>query len=100
MSDLSLNIPHNLPKEEALSRIKQLLTKLKEEQKDNISDLKEEWTGDNGSFSFNAKGFNLSGTLQVNDSNVEIHSVLPMAVSFFKGAIASMITEKAKKVLA
>lgn len=100
MSDLSLNIPHTLPKEEAVTRIKQLLTKLKEEQKDNISDLKEEWNGDKGNFSFSAKGFNLSGTLQVNDSNVEIHSALPMAVSFFKGAIASMITEKAKKVLA
>ena len=42
MAKLSLNIPHELPKEEALKRIKGLLTKLKTEQGDIISDVKEE----------------------------------------------------------
>lgn len=100
MSSLNLNIPHNLSKEEALSRIKNLLAKLKEDQKDVVTNVQENWQGNKGSFSFKAKGFNLAGGIVVNDSNVEINSDLPFAVSFFKGAISDMITKKTKELLA
>lgn len=99
MSSLNLNIPHNLPKEEALARIKNLLANLKAEQKDMISDVQENWQDNKGNFSFKAKGFNLAGDILVNDSNVQINSDLPFAVSFFKGAISDVITKKAKELL-
>jgi len=99
MSKLNLDIPHQLPQEEALLRIKNLLGNLKEEQKQIISDAQEEWNGNTGNFSFTAKGFDLAGTIQVNPSNVEINADLPFALSFFKGMIGSVITEKAKALL-
>lgn len=100
MSNLSLNIPHNLTQEEALNRIKKLITDLKEEQKGNFSDVKEEWQGNKGDFTINAKGFELSGSITANSNDVAIEADLPFAVSFFKSTIASMITERAKKLLA
>lgn len=99
MSALNLSIPHQLPKEEALSRIKNLLANLKEEKKDMISNLQEEWQEDQGRFSFKAMGFDLSGNIQVNPDSVEINSQLPMAVSLFKGKIASIIQDKAAELL-
>ena len=99
MSKLNLNIPHQLSKEEALDRIRHMLENLKKEQKNTISNVKEQWEGDTGNFSFTAKGFKLAGNIQVNDSNVEINSDLPFAVSFFKGKISSLITEKAQELL-
>ena len=99
MSALNLNIPHNLPQEEALARIKNLLTKLKEEQKDTISNVQENWQGNKNYFSFKAKGFDLSGNIIVNASDVEINSQLPFAVSLFKGAISDLITKKTKELL-
>ena len=99
MSSLNLNIPHHLSKEEALSRIKNLLSSLKQEHKDMISDVQESWNGNKGNFSFKAKGFNLAGEIIVNDNNVQINSDLPFAVSFFKGAISDVITKKAKTLL-
>lgn len=99
MSNLNLNIPHNLSKEEALERIKGLLASLKKEQSDNISNVEEKWDDDNGNFSFTAKGFDLAGKIKVNQSNIEIDSKLPFAVSLFKGKISSMITEKANELL-
>jgi hypothetical protein len=99
MSRLTLNIPHNLPKEEALKRIKNLLTNLKKEQAQNISNVNEVWDDDKGNFSFRAKGFDLSGIIKVNPSSVEIDSKLPFAVSLFKGTISSMITAKAEQLL-
>ena len=99
MSLLNLKIPHSLPKEEALARIKSMLTNLKVEQKDYISNLREEWDAEKGSFSFTAKGFDLNGNIKVEDDAIEIQSQLPFAVSFFKGTIAEIITKEAKKLL-
>lgn len=99
MALLNLNIPHNLSKEEALERVKSLLKNLQEEHKDTISNVKENWHGDKNDFSFSAKGFDLAGTIQVNPSDVEIQSDLPFALSFFKGMIGSMISQKASTLL-
>lgn len=82
-----------------MKRIKSLLTNLKEEQKDVISNVSENWNGEKGDFSFSAKGFDLAGNIQVNPSNVEINADLPFALSFFKGMIGSVITNKAAELL-
>jgi len=100
MSNLSLNIPHSQTQEEALKRVKQLLGRLQEEQKGLLTDVKENWDGPNGSFSFSAKGFNIAGTIQVKENEVLLDSDLPFAVALFKGQIASMITDKATALLA
>lgn len=100
MSSLSLTIPHELPKEEALTRIKGLLQNLRTEHANMISDVKEEWSGDQGKFAFSAKGFDLSGVINVSDTAVDIDAKLPFAVSLFSGTIKSIITEKAKALLA
>ena len=99
MALLNLNIPHNLSKEDALERVKSLLKNLQEEHKDTISNVKENWQGDKNDFSFSAKGFDLAGTIQVNPSDVVIQSDLPFALSFFKGMIGSMISQKASTLL-
>jgi len=100
MSSINLNIPHNLSQEEALSRIKGMLTKVKEEHSDKINDVKEEWDNSSGQFQFNIQGFDLSGLIKVNPSNVEITGKLPFALSFFKGRIAQLISDKAREILA
>ena len=99
MSKLALNIPHAQTQEEALSRIKQMLSRLQEEQKGTVTNVQENWDGPNVSFSFSAKGFNIAGTIQVTENEVHLESDLPFAVSVFKGQIASMITEKVTALL-
>lgn len=76
-----------------------MLQNLKEEQQHTISNVKEQWEGDQGDFSFTVRGFDLAGNIKVNDSTVEINSDLPFAVSFFKGQISSLITKKAQELL-
>jgi hypothetical protein len=63
MSSLNLNIPHNLSKEEALARIKNLLSNLKQEHKDMISDVHESWQDNKGNFSFKARDLISPATL-------------------------------------
>lgn len=99
MSNLDVTIPHNLSQEEALTRIKNMFTQMKEEHGDKISDLKEEWNGYVGNFSFTAQGFDIAGTLTVNPSNVELKGKIPFALSLFKGAITKTIEQQATKLL-
>lgn len=99
MSSLNINIPHNLTKEEALSRIKGLLQQVRDEQANIVSNVQENWEGDKGQFSFSAMGFDLSGLIDVKDDGVDINADLPFAVSLFKGKIKEVITEKATQLL-
>jgi len=99
MSDLKINIPHKLSAGEATDRIKKLLTNLRTEHKDLIQNASEEWEGSNGQFGFSVKGFDLAGTIRVSDSAVDINAKLPFALSFFKGAISKVITDKANELL-
>lgn len=95
-----MQVPHDLGKEEALSRIKGMLGKLKQEQQDKISNLEEEWKGDGGTFQFTTQGFDLSGTLRVHDSYIDIDATIPFVVSLFSGKIKEMIEKKAGELLA
>jgi hypothetical protein len=100
MSSIKLHIPHKLTEEEALGRIKTLLHKLKHEQKNRISNVKEEWSHGTGHFHFTAQGFDLSGVIKVHAGNIDIHAKLPFAVSLFKNRIKEVILEKAHEILA
>jgi len=100
MSSIRLHIPHKLAQEEALGRIKTLLHKLKHEQKNNISNVKEEWSHDTGHFHFTAQGFDLSGVIKVHNGSIDIHAKVPLAVYLFKNKIKNVIQEKAHEILA
>ncbi len=99
MASIKISLPHKLPKEEALKRIKSLLSKVKIEFSEAVSDLKESWDGNTGKFSFSAKGFSISGTLVVNEALVQLDGKIPFAVSFFKKKIEAVIETEARKVL-
>jgi len=99
MPSLEMIIPHNLPQEEALRRIKNLLSETKRDHGDKIQNLVETWNGNEGNFSFKAQGYDISGTLTVNPSSIDLYGKIPFAVSLFKGTITRMINEKAGQLL-
>ncbi len=99
MAKLDIEIPHQLPRQEALDRIQGMLRKLQEEQKDTIRNVSEKWEGNEGEFSFSAKGFDLSGKIRVEENAVSINGELPFALSFFKSQISRVIQDKAGALL-
>lgn len=99
MAKLDITIPHSLPPQEALTRIQGLLAKLQREQKDTISNISEKWNGNEGEFSFSAKGFDLSGKIKVEENLISINGQLPFALSFFKSKISQAIKKEAGELL-
>lgn len=99
MASLDITIPHQLPRQEALNRIRGLLQQLQKEQADTIKNVSEKWNDNEGEFSFTARGFDLAGKIKVEDNLVHIDGQLPFALSFFKGMIADVIKKKAGEIL-
>ena len=99
MPTLQMNIRHSLSEEEAVKRIKNLLTDAKKEHGDKIQNLVETWSGNQGLFSFKAQGFDISGTITVNSSSVDLNGKIPFAVSLFKGKISRIIEDEANRLL-
>jgi putative polyhydroxyalkanoic acid system protein len=82
-----------------MQRIKQLLENVKKEHSDRISDVREQWTGNVGTFSLSAMGFSVSGTIAVTPTEVQLSGDLPFAASFFKSRIEATIRERATELL-
>ncbi len=99
MANLETTIPHKLSQEEAVERVKSLLTKVKEDNAYQIKDLKEVWNGNVGEFSFTVQKFDISGTLTVGPASIELQATVPFTVSLFKGAIIKAIDKKAAELL-
>jgi Putative polyhydroxyalkanoic acid system protein (PHA_gran_rgn) len=94
MPSSKITVPNQLGKDEALSRIKGVAS-----GSDN-ADVQETWTEDGGTFSGKIHGLDVSGSIEVSDTSVEIDLTYPMAARPFKSKIESTIQERAEALLA
>jgi len=99
MPSIQVTIHHKLTEHEAMSRIKNLITKLKAENEDKITIIEEEWHARSGKFSFTFQGIGLSGSVNLHPAIVEIHGKLPLALTLFRGKIKEVIRVKAQELL-
>lgn len=99
MTHIDIKIPHSIPQEEALRRIKNLLSNLQKEHSGIIKNVQENWSGHEGRFSFSAKGFLVSGKIYVGVDTVRVSSRLPFLLSFYKSAIIRTIEQKGAELL-
>lgn len=100
MPNLAIWVPHRLPQDEALNRIKQFIAQAKVQYSDRISDLQENWNGYVGVFSIAGSGVSASGTIIVNAGDVTVQSTLPLVAMMFKGKIESTVRDVLSRVLA
>lgn len=100
MPKSTVTVGHELGKDEALTRIKGILAQVKQQYGDRITNLEENWTDDGGSFSFQAMGFKMAGSLAVSDTDVAITGDYPWAAKPFQGTIEATLRERAERLLA
>lgn len=99
MAAMNMSVDHDLSEAEALKRIKKLLGETKKRYGDLVSDLQEKWKGNEGTFSFKAKGYPLAGTVLVTSENVVLQGEVPWALSFMKSKIEKIIRARADELL-
>ena len=100
MPSIQVTIHHKLTEHEAMSRIKNLISKLKADNENKMTNIEEEWHARSGKFSFSFQGIHLSGSVALHPAIVEIHGKLPLALTLFRGKIKQVIKDKADELLA
>ncbi|MCC7086351.1 MAG: polyhydroxyalkanoic acid system family protein [Pirellulales bacterium] len=99
MPSLKLDFPHHLGQQEAVDRLKNLLSKVKNKYQDQVSDLQESWTDNMLNFGFNTYGFKISGNVVVEQNEVKLDGQIPIAAMMFKGKIESALRDQLAKEL-
>lgn len=100
MPKMTMKIPYQISEEEALTRIKGMINDLKQQHGNQVSNLKEDWQGNTGTFSLTAQGFNTCGTLTVEPRQVVLNGDIPWAAKPFQGMIEATIRERVDRLLA
>ena len=96
---MNISILHELGVEEALKRIKNLVTEFKAQNGDKVTDVKESWVNDTAYFSFRILGFFVEGNLYVKTSEIHLDGKFPIAALPFKKIVEKDIREKAQILL-
>lgn len=96
---MTIEVPHQLSKEEAREKIKNLLGDLKEKYAGQIKNVEEQWTDYRNDFKLGIGPVSTNGHISVEESKVAIDLEIPLFASMFKSQIQSLIEEQAKKVL-
>ncbi len=98
-----MRIEHNYTKtkDEAYKAIDSLLNELTKKYKEVIQDCSGSWNSskDIMDFSLYARGFKISGKIQLYDNLVVLEGNLPFLVKIYQSKIESMIKQTLKEIL-
>ena len=100
MPKIQLTVDHNLGQEAAKARIASLIADSRSRFAGHVSNVAESWNGHVDSFSFDAMGLAISGSLEVQPARVLIEVNLPWAAYPLKGRIENEILTHARQLLA
>ncbi|MDD4268828.1 MAG: polyhydroxyalkanoic acid system family protein [Pirellulales bacterium] len=99
MPKLTIQIPHDLGKEEATRRLQQRFQAVKQRFGQHVSDFEEEWNGDSMQFGFRTFGLKISGQVESEAAGVKLSADLPMAAMMFRGTIEQQIRDELAEML-
>lgn len=99
MPTMNISIQHSLPKEEALSRMKQFTEEMKSKYAGQVQVLRDEWQGNSGAFSLKIMGFALSGEMEVTEAAVNFSVKYPLFASSFKSRVEEKVRETVQTLI-
>ena len=99
MPNLTVSIPHQLPREEAKRRVEELVVNLQRQYGSMASRVQQSWTGDTLNFVVSAMGVSVTGEIRVTDDIVHLEVVLPLALAMLAGGIKQQIEDEGRKLL-
>lgn len=98
---MKIDYKHGLTPEEAYGRINNLLSELKSQYADKISDHQSSWNSDHTQMDFSIKvmGFSAKGQICLGEGQVTLEGKLPLMARMFKGKIERMIEKQLVDIL-
>ena len=95
---MRIAISHHTTKEKARTVLEQKLSSLLAQFGSHANEVQHSWSGDTLSFNGKARGFALSGTIEVTDDEVIVDGKLPMLAIPFEPKIRAAVTKEAEQI--
>jgi len=99
MPSIKIVVPHAHGQQQASDRLLGFMTQMKQQYKDQVSDLQETWQENRLDYSFRTFGLKVRGAVEVQEQQVSLHADLPLAAIMFKGKIEQEIRSTLERVL-
>ena len=96
---MDIQVSHTHTREEAKRRIETLIHDLKAKYGTQITDLKEDWTGYAGKLEGSAKGYSVSGAIQIEPDTITVNLKIPFVLRVFSKKIKALVGEQLKNTL-
>jgi len=96
---MHIQLPHKTSQRAAIDRVKKGLIEARPHMKDQVVIDKEEWQDNMLNFAFTAQGKQITGVLQITDTEFVVDAKLPLLWRMFEGKIEKMIMEQAQGML-
>jgi len=91
MPSYRVAVSHALDQTTARERVDGFLESVQRDLPAHVSDISGAWEGNRLSYRLTVSGLGISGTLVVEESQVEVSGPLPLAAMFFRGQIERTI---------
>lgn len=96
---LTVSIPHQLGRAEALRRIKGGLERVRDTIGPRLAVLQDSWTGDHMDFRIGALGQTASGSIDVGDAVVRLEVQLPWVLARLAEATKRLVEKQGRAML-
>ena len=90
---------HTLGQSEAVVRLKSFVDNIREQFKEQVTEMTGEWGESSLRFSLTTYGFTISGTLNVKENQIDVEGQLPFAAVAFRGKIQQTIEQELNRAL-
>lgn len=97
MPKVSVSVPHNHPPEELVKAAQPYIEKMVQDFEGD--DLKMEWHGTSGEFSFRSLMFQITGDVKVDDQAITVQVDLPFAAMLFKDKVEKAIAKNLTRAI-
>lgn len=95
---MQFKLPFKGTESEGVARVKQLLEEHRGQIEKSATNIVAEWEGSVLTFSFDAEGKHIEGTLTVRDGEFDVYAKLPLMLRMFEGTIEKMIQAEVAKL--
>lgn len=95
---MRITVPHRTDKETAKRKINERLGQAMTQYGHYLNDSTHTWSGDLLTFAGSAKGFKVSGTIEVTDTEVIIDGKLPLIAKPFEPRVKHSIEQEAESM--
>ena len=99
MPSYHVAVPHTLGQITARARVEQFLDAVQRDYAEHVRNVSGEWEENQLRFRFVTSGLNISGSLLVEENQVDVTGSLPLVAVLFRGKIEQQIRAELSKLL-